>query len=86
VVAATEIRVVDATVDEADRWYDLLVLTLPQLDLVADLAEIEQAAGEEWAEQAETAEGSERVELTNRSIEVLQQSAQLKGILAIEGR
>ncbi|WP_416673919.1 DUF928 domain-containing protein [Egbenema bharatensis] len=82
VIAGTEIRIVDPTVDEADRWYDLLNSTLPQLDVLADLADIEQAAGQEWAAQAAAAMGSEQAELETRRIEVLQQSEQLREIVA----
>lgn len=84
VIAGTEIRVVNPAVDEADRWYDLLGSALPQLDLLMDLAEIEQTAGQEWAEQAESAEGSQKAELETRSIEVLQQSEQLRDVVANE--
>jgi hypothetical protein len=86
IIAGTEIRVVAPTVDESERWYDLLNGSLSQLNLLADLAEIEQAAGQEWAEQAEAAEGDEKAELEMRSIEVLQQSEQLRDIVAIEQR
>jgi hypothetical protein len=81
VIAGTEIRIVDPTVNEADRWYDLLDSTLPQLNLLADLADIEQAAGQEWSAQAAAAAGSEKLELETRSIEVLQQSEQLRKIV-----
>lgn len=89
-VAGTEIEVVAAASDLASLWYDMLSDTLASdgnvLNLLLNLAAIENAAGTELANTANSTNGNQRKNVEERRQELLKQSDQLLKIVEAEQR
>lgn len=87
-IVGAEIKIVEDTIPESERWYDLLQTTLngnaanPANSLLSELAELERREGEALAQSAGTA--GDRSELQERSEEVLQHSENLIQIVEAE--
>lgn len=87
-VAGTEIEVVPTASDVASLWYDVLSTALASdanlLDLLSNLAAVENAASTELANTANSTNGNQKRQLEERSEELSQQSSQLMQIIESE--
>jgi hypothetical protein len=91
-VAGTKIDVV-ASADPASLWYDLLGQTLTQtenqetaLELLSNLATIEQTTSAQLSESGDTSETSQEGKQADRSRDAMRQSQQLLQIVEVEQR
>lgn len=88
-IISAEMRIVENTLPESERWYDLLRAGLETAQsqsaaaLLLELAALEKASGEDLARSASTATEGDRGRLSERSQATLQHSQDLTQVAGV---